>query len=551
MYQALYRKYRPKIFEDVAGQQYIITTLKNSLKANKISHAYLFCGPRGVGKTTVAKLFAKAINCENLNNGEPCNNCSNCLEVLNKECVDIVEIDAASNNGVDEIRELKNKINLVPSSLKYKCYIIDEVHMLSIGAFNALLKTLEEPPKHVVFILATTEIHKVPETVLSRCQCYNFVKISIDDIVNRLKTIVKQEQIEVSDAILTEIARVSDGSLRDAVSLLDQISSFDKEHITIDLFQKIRGILSVEKIKLFLDLYYSNNKQEILKLIQTFDSVGMDYVKIIDQMIQYLRNEIISFYLKQEKPDYELNDMIKTVQQFDEIQTKIKHSDNAKIMFEIEILNLMCQNDKNISREIKFPGNNIIEEKLNNDVEKNKQDNQDKQNISKVPISSKKDEKNLSIRINNIFARASKDKLLYIKKNIEKFNDFVFDAEIGYIVCMILDGTVRVASDEGLIISYEYASMVEKAWENEQKIEQQFSKILNINVKLVFITDEKWEFLKKEFINKKKKNINYEYITEETVEKTDEKSDSKKAEQTQDAYQTAVNLFGENVVEIE
>ncbi len=553
MYQALYRKYRPKTFEDLAGQQYVITTLKNALKAKKISHAYLFSGPRGVGKTTVAKILAKAINCENLENGEPCNECSNCLEVLNKKCVDIVEIDAASNNGVDEIRELKNKINLVPSSLKYKCYIIDEVHMLSIGAFNALLKTLEEPPEHVVFILATTEIHKVPETVLSRCQCYNFTKISVEDTVNRLKKVIQQEKINVDEFILDEIAKASDGSLRDALGLLDQLSSFNKEKITIDLFEKIRGVLNTDKIKDFLDTFYNNEREKILQLIQTFDKTGIDFVKIIDQIIQYLRDELIDFYLNHKQLDYPDEKIIRSIQQFDAIQNKIKHSNNTKIMFEIEILNLMKEKSKIISREIKYDSK--IE---NKDVLENQTDNKKSEFIEK-PIENIIDDNKIDVKINNIFARAKKEKLLYIKNNIEKFNDFIFDTEVGYIICMILDGNLRVASDEGLIISYEYASMVEKALEKQKLIEEQFSKILDIDINVVFITDEQWEKLKEDFIFKKKNKIKYQYI--ENIENNEQKIPDQKLdnndkiisneEQKEDAYKTAIDLFGKNVVEME
>ena len=218
-YLALYRKYRPVDFNNVYGQEEVVTVLKNAIVTGKISHAYLFCGPRGTGKTTIAKIVARLVNCDNLINGNPCGKCYNCLNYLNSN--DIVEIDAASNNGVDEIRELRDKVNLVPSNAKYKVYIIDEVHMLTMQAFNALLKTLEEPPSHVIFILATTEPHKIPLTISSRCQKFRFSKISDDKIVDRLKDICYCENISTDDDTLYEIARLSDGGMRDAINILD------------------------------------------------------------------------------------------------------------------------------------------------------------------------------------------------------------------------------------------------------------------------------------------------------------------------------------------
>ena len=241
-YKSLYRKYRPIRFEDVCGQDFIVKTLNNAIFKGKINHAYLFCGTRGTGKTTIAKIFAKAINCINPINNLPCGKCEICLNDNTDKIPDIIEIDAASNNGVDEIRELKNKVRLVPTMCKYKVYIIDEVHMLSVGAFNALLKTLEEPPAHVIFILATTEPQKLPITILSRCQRFDFRNISTENIVERLKFISEKEGIEIEDDALIEIAKMSDGALRDAISTLDQVSSYADNKITVDDIYAVKGV---------------------------------------------------------------------------------------------------------------------------------------------------------------------------------------------------------------------------------------------------------------------------------------------------------------------
>ncbi|WP_310652330.1 DNA polymerase III subunit gamma/tau, partial [Lactobacillus jensenii] len=254
-YQALYRKWRPRTFDSVVGQEAITDTLKNAIIRNKVSHAFLFAGPRGTGKTSCAKIFAKALNCLNLQDGEPCNECENCKAADSGAMPDIIEIDAASNNGVDEIREIRDKVKYAPTQGKYKVYIIDEVHMLSIGAFNALLKTLEEPPEHVVFILATTELQKVPATIISRTQRYNFKRISKQNLVDRMKFILEQENIPYEDSALQVIAQVADGGMRDSLSILDQLLSFEKEKVEYKDALNITGYAARETTEqLFLNL---------------------------------------------------------------------------------------------------------------------------------------------------------------------------------------------------------------------------------------------------------------------------------------------------------
>ena len=266
MYHALYRKYRPQNFDSVVGQNSIIKTLKNSIKNGTFSHAYMFFGPRGTGKTTISKIFARNVNCLEPIDGISCGVCKSCLAANDKECVDIIEIDAASNNGVDEIRELKNKISLVPAELKFKVYIIDEVHMLSIGAFNALLKTLEEPPSHAIFILATTDPQKVPETIISRCQCFSFKRISNEMIVERLKYVCENEKISIDDDVLLEIAISSDGGMRDSLGMLDKLSSFTTDNITLDDFAELNGTITKKELENLCFAIFNENVSGVLNM---------------------------------------------------------------------------------------------------------------------------------------------------------------------------------------------------------------------------------------------------------------------------------------------
>ena len=362
MYQTLYRKYRPLNLDEVVGQQVIVKTLKNAILNNQLSHAYLFTGPRGTGKTSIAKILARTINCTNLNDTTPCNECVNCTQNLNQP-VDIIEIDAASNNGVDEIRELKSKVNLVPTINKYKVYIIDEVHMLTTGAFNALLKTLEEPPAHIIFILATTEPHKIPMTILSRCQRFDFKRISNQDLVKRLKYVVDQEKIKIEENCLEEIARLSNGGMRDALSILDQVNAYADDQIKIEQIHEINGTLTPVEIKNFILNIKNKKLEEILELIEQYDNKGKDFVKLAEEILVYLKNLIFKFnvpkYFESLNIDFndydiekiDIDELINYVQNFNDIINELKKSSNPKLIFELSIIKIISKNSN--SEEVK------------------------------------------------------------------------------------------------------------------------------------------------------------------------------------------------------
>ena len=293
-YTALYRKYRPVEFEDVKGQDHIVTTLKNQIKAERIGHAYLFCGTRGTGKTTIAKIFAKAVNCEHPVDGSPCGECASCRSIAAGTSMNVIEIDAASNNGVDNIREIRDEVEYSPTEGKYKVYIIDEVHMLSIGAFNALLKTLEEPPSYVIFILATTESHKIPITIMSRCQKYDFRRISIDTISGRLQELMDEEGTEVEERAIRYIAKAADGSLRDALSLLDQcIAFFLGQKLTYDHVLEVLGAVDTELFSRLLRKVMESDAAGSMELLEELVIQGRDLGQFVSDFTWYLRNLLL------------------------------------------------------------------------------------------------------------------------------------------------------------------------------------------------------------------------------------------------------------------
>ncbi|MCC3870402.1 DNA polymerase III subunit gamma/tau [Terrisporobacter mayombei] len=357
MHKALYRVYRPKTFEDVVGQEHIVKTLKNQIRNSNIGHAYLFSGTRGTGKTSTAKIFARSVNCLNSIDEEPCNKCEICVDTLNDNIMDIVEIDAASNNSVDDIRELRESVKYTPSKAKYKVYIIDEVHMLSQGAFNALLKTLEEPPSYVIFILATTEPHKIPATILSRCQRFDFKRVSSKDIANRMVYICEKENIEAEEKALSLIARNSQGALRDALSILDQCMSFGNEKIEYNDVIELLGTVNIDELFELSQAIIGENTKKSLQILNEFIIWGKDIRNLINDLIDHFRNlmvckvskdldEIISLpeesieRLKEQAKTININDLIRILNILSETQDSMKSSSNTRILAEVTMMKI-------------------------------------------------------------------------------------------------------------------------------------------------------------------------------------------------------------------
>lgn len=347
MYQVLYRKWRPQTFSDVVGQEHITKTLMGAVESGRVSHAYLFTGTRGTGKTSCAKILAKAVNCEHPVNGNPCNECAACKGIDDGSVVDVVEIDAASNNGVDNIRDLREETNYMPSSVKYRVYIIDEVHMLSTGAFNALLKTLEEPPQHVKFILATTEVHKLPSTILSRCQRFDFKRISADDIVKRLKYVAENENIDLTDDGAMLIARVADGGMRDALSLLDRCSSYGKR-IDENVASDATGIAGKQHIYALVDAVIEHNCEKALNVLNSLYQNSCDIERLFSELISHFRNMMISLSV----PNYkEL--ILASESEAERIKSQAQNFKLVSVLSYMDILNdTVAQLKKGVNKRI-------------------------------------------------------------------------------------------------------------------------------------------------------------------------------------------------------
>lgn len=357
-YTALYRKFRPDSFQDVKGQDAIVRTLKNQIRAQRIGHAYLFCGTRGTGKTTVAKILAKAVNCEHPIDGNPCNECETCKAIAAGNSMNVIEIDAASNNGVDNIREIREEVAYSPTSGKYKVYIIDEVHMLSIGAFNALLKTLEEPPSYVIFILATTEAHKIPITILSRCQRYDFKRIARTTIVDRLRELMDEEQVEVEDKALRYIAKKGDGSMRDALSLLDQcIAFYLGEKLTYEHVLDVLGAVDTDEFSKLLREVLDGDVTQVILHLENMIMQGRDLTQLVNDFTWYLRNLLLLKssdnmedvldvsaenleQLKEEAAMVRDDTLMRYIRIFSELQNQIKYAGSKRVMLEVALIKL-------------------------------------------------------------------------------------------------------------------------------------------------------------------------------------------------------------------
>ncbi len=499
-YKALYRTYRPSTFEEVAGQKHIVKTLKNALATNKIAHAYLFCGPRGTGKTSMAKLLAKALNCEE-GLGHQCNHCSNCLAVSDGSHPDVIEIDAASNNGVDEVRDLIEKVKYSPIKGRYKVYIIDEVHMMTSGAFNALLKTLEEPPAHVVFILATTEAHKVLPTIVSRCQRYDFSKVDDEDIIKRLKEIFAKENITYEEDALKSITTLADGGVRDALSIADQVIAYSGSNISEKDVEDLFGLASVEEKVDFLNNINEQNTKYVLEKMNKFIEAGVDIKRLTTDMLDILKDVIIykntndvSLLVKlKENQVKDFSNKIANKKALEMInilldaQSNYKFVNNIRTLFEITLLKLLnISSTININNE---PIKSTNENSLNNTSKETKvEEKQVQTSINSVPTQpvAKQNETNIKILDDNnilnqiqvatmgeknqltqddlikIMVTGNKEMKMALISKWKSLEDYKLHPTLGKFATLLLNGKPYVMNEKILVLDYQFANEAEK-----------------------------------------------------------------------------------------
>lgn len=505
-YQTLYRKYRPKNFNEVVGQKVTIQILKNALSKNKLSHAYLFYGPRGTGKTSIAKILSRTINCENHEDGIPCEKCSSCLASINPGCVDIIEIDAASNNGVDEIRELKNNVTFVPSELKYKVYIVDEVHMLSSSAFNALLKTLEEPPAHAIFILATTEFQKVPLTIVSRCQTLEFKKIDDISMTQKLNEISLKENIKIDDSGLKEICKYSNGGLRDAIGILEKAIAYTDDTITENTIKEISGNISDSELEKFTKLFDDKDIEGIVQKISDYYNEGIDLIKLSNNLIDYNRNKMINTKKYSTKTCSLLIELDKMV-------SNMEKSENPKTLLEATIINFLI--DKNEDNTI----NNATKTKNDNQInnESIKQNQEDHKPLEEKPVSIEIKDDLIEIRVNNTLCNPQKNIISEIRNNWEKMKDYGFDDEVGNIARLLSSDVVPVAaSDTNVVLTSKMGGIATQINTELDTVEKIFYKIFNKKYKVICLSESTWKKYTEEYRENKSK---FTYIEEKINEK--------------------------------
>ncbi|MGG1369088.1 DNA polymerase III subunit gamma/tau [Priestia megaterium] len=559
-YQALYRVYRPQSFNDVVGQQHIIKTLQNALVQEKFSHAYLFSGPRGTGKTTAAKILAKAVNCEKAPIAEPCNECATCRGITDGSISDVIEIDAASNNGVDEIRDIRDKVKYAPSAVRYKVYIIDEVHMLSIGAFNALLKTLEEPPAHVIFILATTEPHKIPLTIISRCQRFDFKRISPEDIVYRMKEVLGSEELEVSEDALYEIAKASEGGMRDALSLLDQAISYSTEKVSLEDVLSITGAVSQSFIVKIVQAIFNKNIVEALDSVESLIKNGKDPARFVEDLIFYYRDVLLyqaseenAYLLEKAAVNEEFKELsskmdsafiYKVIAELNQTQQEMKWSNHPRVLLEVALVKL-AQSSTN--QESALPYQDILQKM--NQMEAELQQLKEKgiqvdhtaqavQTEKKQTRQSRSQYKTPVGKVNEVLKNATRQNLETIKRSWAQVLDTLKQQNKASHAALLSNSEPVASSDQSFILKFRYEIHCKMASENNNNVRDNLENILYTLIgskrEMVAIPESEWDKVREEFLQGQQSD-----------------GSSGQPQEEDPVVAEAKKLFGEDLIEIQ
>lgn len=582
-YQALYRVWRPQQFDDVSGQQMITQTLKNAIKQGNTSHAYLFSGPRGTGKTSAAKIFAKAINCPNSTNGEPCNQCEICNQITDGSLGDVLEIDAASNNGVEEIRDIREKANYAPTQADYKVYIIDEVHMLSMGAFNALLKTLEEPPTNVIFILATTEPHKIPLTIISRTQRFDFRRISSKDIVVRMSYILDQKEVDYEEDALQIIANAAEGGMRDGLSMLDQALSFMDDKLTTDITLQITGSITQDLLIQYIQTVIDQDTETGLNILNQILAEGKDASRFIEDMILICRDVLLyknaeseDTILKLAKIDEDLKKLARTIETatayriieiFNKTQQELKMSNHAEVYLEVATVRL-TQNqslaseqsvtqEKEVStssEEVTDLKNQMYEmqqmmDKMRTELASDAHPNgtQAKKSVSKKPKGRSGGPQPFKVNldaVHEVLNEATKENLVELK---EVWVDLIDVLDTSKKAIMNNSSPVA-ASPSGLVVTFEYDILCEKAENDEalhESIANYLEKIIDKRPKLICVPANQWATIRQNYI----KQMKQAKAENSEANQTEEKAENKD-EEPDEVVDEAIKLFGKDRVNI-